>query len=181
MVRSCLLILSMWMATTAWAGKTEVSEEALRAAIETEVARNAWAEADRAYVLLIDAGIRLDAREHLLAGQAARAMGRVNDALTRFELSARLEQTPEAEEEIARITQEYGQVDLKIPGGWEGAVPLKARTPLVDPLLRLQLEEARKVLAAEGRYRGLLPLGGYRLGETAFEVTREEPVKVKLK
>ena len=174
---STLLVLALFSAP-AHAGE---SADQIRDRIEQSVARNACADADRAYLALLGTGARATYRDHLLAGQAARALGDVNAALARFERARRAEDTSEISEQIERIQDRYGQVKLKVPGKHSGGVALSPRSPVIDAELRAVIEHARRTLAQDGRYKGLLPVGGYRLGRTDLEVSNQVTTRATLR
>lgn len=157
------------------AARAETDEE-LRAELQERVARNNWAGADRAYVALADQS-KPTPTDHRLGGQAARAMGHVNDAADRLEKAAKTDE--EAAAILAEIERRFGEVKLKVTG--EGGVPLRAKAPLIDSEYRLVVEAAKKQLEASGSYNGLLPLGGFTLGDQEFTVTADKPAKATLK
>lgn len=172
-----MLVLTL-LSAPAHAGE---SADQIRDRIEQSVARNAWADADRAYTALLGTGARATYRDHLLAGQAARALGDVNAALARFERARRVDDTAEVVQQIERIQERYGQVKLKVPGKHSGGVALNPRAPVIDAELRSVIEHARRTLTQTGRYKGLLPVGGYRLGQTDLEVSNHATTRATLR
>jgi hypothetical protein len=178
-VHLALLVLALSLLLSGPALATEDADE-MRNHIEELVARNAWSGADRAYETLVDSGIRLTGYEHFLAGRAALALGKINRAVERFEQAQKSDQKDAATEMLAQINGQYGTAKLKLPASHKGGVPLRARDPQIDPVFRLVVEQAKKTLEADGSYSGLMPLGRYKLGQTAFEVTGDKPVKAKL-
>ena len=131
-------------------------------------------------MILKEQGIRLSARDHLLGGLAAQALGDVDSALNRFELAQKQQDDEEIQQHIQQIQEAYGLAKLKIPKAWSGGIPLRADNPIVDPTQRLVIENAKKRLSADGKFSGLLPRGRYLLGETEFEVTGDTTAKGKL-
>ncbi|NCG17788.1 MAG: hypothetical protein GWP91_02080 [Rhodobacterales bacterium] len=175
-----LLVLAMSTAPALADDTENVDVEDVRRQIEQRVARNAWSGADRAYLILKDQGVRLSARDHLLGGLAAQALGDIDSALTRFELTQKQQDDEEIQDRIQKILQAYGQAKLKVPRDWSGGIPLRALSPIVDPTRRLVIDNAKRKLTTDGRFSGLLPRGRYQLGEVAFEVTGDKLAKGKL-
>lgn len=177
MLRPTFALLLATLASPAFA---ETVDE-LRTEIEQRVAQNNWQAADRAYRSLVDQG-RASAQDHLLGGQAARALGLVNDALARLESAQKMDKdNAEATRHLGEIAERYGEVKLKTAGSWEGGVPLRTASPIIDAEFRQVVLQAKKQLEAEHSYAGLLPLGAFKLGDVEFEVVADEVTKASLK
>jgi len=164
------------MLSTGTAVAQESSED-LRKEIEVLVARNAWSGADRAYTTLIEDKVKLDPTDHFRGARAAMALGNINDTVERLE---RADGHEEARTLLAEILAAYGEVKLAVPGSHSGGVPLRPAGPMVDATHRAVLEAAKDALQETGKYKGLLPVGTYKLGATPFDVIVGSTTKAKL-
>lgn len=173
------LILSTLLAVL-FAGPSHAQEDEPdpRQQIEELVARNAWSAADRVYIALLDQGLRLDDADHFRGARAAMALGRINDAVARLEQARK---HPESQPLLDQIATGYGAVKLSVPGSHSGGVPFRSTDAMIDPLHRTVVQAAKEALESDGSYKGLLPLGNYKIGDTAFEVVIDGTAKAKLK
>lgn len=140
------------------------------------VARNSWDGADAAYVGLLETAGTATPDEHLLGAKASLALGNINDAAARLEGAD--DTDAEVIKELTRLRERYAAAKLKASGG-RNAASLVARDNPIDSAERRTVELAGKALQSEGKYRGLLPIGRYRLGETEFEVVAGQTAKAK--
>jgi len=176
-MRTLLVLFTLALSAPSWARE---SVDEIRTELVQSVNQNRWAQAERAFDQLSDANAKLTQADWIMGAQAARALGDMTSARERLVQSLKQEDNEAVREELAAIDAEWSSVSLKLPGRHEGAVPLRPRMPFVDPVQRLCLEAAKKLLQDTGQYQGLLPIGGYRFGEGEFEVLPSEHTKAKL-
>ena len=117
---------------------------------------------------------------HLRYLEEARAMGDMTAARERLVASLKITEDEAVQAELDAIDAAWSMVSLKLAKDHEGSVPLRPRMPFVDPVQRQALEVAKKALSTDGRFQGLLPVGGYRFGQGEFEVMPGEATKAKL-
>ena len=124
------------------------------------------------------ADVEVPATVHLTAAQAARASGDVGACLDRLLRAQRIERTDELDAWINEINENYGRVELL-------TVPPKSveLVPAVMPFApdqRQAVDLAIKLLAEEGVFVGMLPVGSYSLAGRTFSVTPGVGVQVEL-
>lgn len=139
--------------------------------------RNTWTGVDRNYRRLVELGVPLSPREHLAGGHAALAMG---DTLLGYYRLERASEPPEgadpAEAEAFRtatadaegIAGRFGKVAIYVGGD---AVPVLYRDGM--PFAQQDrdcITAAQRRISDQRTYRGLLPVGTYKIDAEAFEV-----------
>ena len=115
---------------------------------------------------------------HRLAADAAKARGDMAATLDRLERAVELETHEEDLLFMTALRENYGFVVLEI-------TPRRPVTLSVDempfpPDQRLQIKAAMVACDKEGYFRGMLPIGIYRLENKVFEVARGVTVQVEL-
>lgn len=171
------LLLSLALAQPAFAGATT---DELRTELVQSVSQNRWAQAERAFQSLSESKAKMTQADWVMGAQAARAMGDMTAARERLVASLKITEDEAVQAELDAIDAAWSMVSLKLAKDHEGAVPLRPRMPFVDPVQRQALEVAKKALSTDGRFQGLLPVGGYRFGQGEFEVMPGEATKAKL-
>jgi len=169
----------------AWgAERPEIRAEHVRIADEMArlSAENRWDGVDNHYHTLVGLrGAEPTYHDHWLGAQAASARGDVQATWDRLQQALSVEFTDDALSWWAELTAQYGEVSISVRRSYDGSRDLSvARMPL-DPEPRATISAAQGALAVTDSYRGLLPLGQYRLGETAFEVVGGPVVNVTLR
>jgi hypothetical protein len=147
---------------------TRVSEEMRKLA-----ARNAWTAVEAQYRRLVELeakGEILDPKEHILGGQAARALGDVTAARERFARAASTSALPDALGPIAEIDASYGRVVIGFDARWSGKRELVAAEMPFAPDQRAAVELAQRRIAAGQDFEGLLPLGTYSVSGNTVTV-----------
>jgi hypothetical protein len=130
--------------------------------------RNAWTGVERNYEALLALGIDLPFDDHAVGAQAARSLGKTLEVYERLQRARKIKETPEIVQEMEAIDSSYGRVDLK---GSERFLPQV--TPAVMPFApdqRKSIEWATQVMTNTGSFRGMLPLGDYKIVCQAFSV-----------
>ena len=181
------LIALLLLVNPALAGSRHQAEAIrLYEEIDRLAQKNAWSGVERNYrhllQLEVDWGIPVPLEQHLLAAEAARSMGDVNARWRRLSRAKiRSPVHPRVLEGMAEIFAYYGVVQLKVSKRWEGPVELVAKDMPFEPDRVNAIQAARKALAEERRFHGLLPLGRYMLGPVPFGIVGAEEFKVVLK
>lgn len=156
----------------------------LESEMESLSQRNAWAGVDRAYLEAIDVGIPLDNDIHWLGVQAALAAGRMLTAWYRIDRMTLDPAEPGAEptdydrarSEVGQIEQRYGLVAISVSEGRVAALT-RAEMPFAQRE-RDAIGYAREVVRVDRAYRGLLPVGDYRVDTATFSVTADRTWQV---
>jgi len=105
----------------------------------------------------------------MLAVEAARATGRIGDALERLERAIQAG-APTAARQRAELLGEFGRVQLELGARPAGDWTLEQVPAPFAPVARASIERADAALHERKRYTGFLPAGSYRIGERRFEV-----------
>lgn len=183
MLAPCLAI-ALFASAPARGGAVEEAE-AVRISIELRdaAAEGHWKAADDHYRKLVALrGVQPSFDDHVRGYEAARALGDANASYERLQAALALSTTPELTTELARLLVWYGPVDLEVKDRVQPRPSLVMVELPFDPTQRRVFEAAARAIETEGRYRGLLPLGQYELGDVAFEVVGEtEPVVVRVR
>jgi hypothetical protein len=180
-----LLTLGLLVAVpdVAFAGEVERAEHTrLSEEMRKFAQRNVWSGVETSYRKLLDLEARgesIDAKEHLLGAQSARALGDATSARARYVRAKEGGAGADADPAIAEIDANFGAVSIKIERGYTGPRALTIAEPPFLPDQRACLEYVTKVVAEGQSYTGLLPLGDYtvdgktfsaKVGETAAPV-----------
>jgi len=137
--------------------------------------RGHWSGADDVYRRLADLrGVELSLEDHLRGIEAAEALGAPSDVWNRVHAAMEIELSEAVIERYARLSALYGEVEIKVPKNFEGVATLTVAHLPLDPAQRQVIEAAQESLANDGSYRGLLPLGQYKVGEQPFDIVGSE-------
>ena len=115
---------------------------------------------------------------HRLAADASKAKGDMAAALDRLERATALEPREEDLQFMAALRENYGYVILETTP--RRPVILSVDQMPFPPDQRLQIKAAMVACDKEGYFRGMLPIGIYRLENKVFEVTRGLTIQVEL-
>lgn len=170
------LLLSIVIALTCTASAASRADEAERdrlgAEMEVLAGRQQWNGVEQQYqrlTELVPLGVVLDAELHMLGVEAARASGRIGDALERLERAIQAG-APTAARQRAELLGEFGRVQLELGARPSGDWTLEQVPAPFAPVARASIERADAALHERKRYTGFLPAGSYRIGERRFEV-----------
>jgi len=182
-VKALWLMMLLVLPTLAWGGEKQDAEYRRLTQEMTKLAgRNAWAGVDRAYAQIVAIrGVEIERDVHMLGAQAAQARGSILDTFERLKAAEALAADEESMMWMARIYATYGIVDLMVLPAYKHEIVLTAEDLGFDPAARNTVEAARKALDESRVYRGLLPLGRYRLGHEQFDIIGGPLVSVVLK
>ena len=173
-VSACLLFLGVLAAvpSVAYAGDVERAEHTrLSEEMRKFAQRNVWSGVETSYRKLVELEARgetIEAKEHLLGAQSARALGDVTAARERYLRARAGGAAADADPALAEIDANFGAVSIQQERGYAGARALVASEPPFLPDQRACLEYVTKVVAAGQSYTGLLPLGDYAVDGKAF-------------
>jgi hypothetical protein len=148
-------------------------QEARAVQLESEMsqlaARNAWAGVEKAYLERVSLGGELPPDVRQLGADSARALG---DPWTSYQrllpVIAAQPDNEVAHRQMAELRERYGRVTVRRVE----LTPIELSVAVVPflPDERSCVDFAIGVLHETGGFDGLLPLGGYRLGDHAFTV-----------
>ena len=160
----------MWWIVLSLGGLASAGDLAERDRLSSELmnlaAKSRWVGVERVYQDLVDLEVELATRAHVLAGQAAKALGDVSTARGRYAVAAVT--SSEAREVLDDLNSRYGQVDLKVRGA---RIPVLLRPVMPFPAdERVSIERARAVLLGQRRFEGWLPEGTYQIDGQTFDV-----------
>ena len=170
-------MIVFWFALLARAQDPGAEHERLGEELVKLAQRNTWGGVDRTYRALVALGVPLSPREHLLGAQAAQAEGQTLLALWRLQRigpQAESDDPLEADaidvaaSERVTILGRYGLASIYVGAG---GVPALFRDDM--PFAQ---QEQDAIAAARGRvgttraFRGLLPVGTYRVDAETFTV-----------
>jgi hypothetical protein len=171
-------------AVPAWAGEKDnelAQAELMRLTqdLSNLSKRQHWMGVERIYekILAID-GAEIHYEVHRLAADASRARGDMAATLDRIERAVALEAHEDDLRLMTSLQENFGRVILE-------TTPRRPATLSRDempfpPDQRLQIKTAMVACDKEGYFRGMLPLGLYRLDNEIFEVTYGSTIQVEL-
>jgi hypothetical protein len=141
--------------------------------------RQHWMGVERIYekILAIE-GAHIHYEVHRLAADASRARGDMAATLDRIERAVKLETHDEDLRLMTSLQENFGRVVLETTPR-RPAVLSRDEMPF-PPDQRLQIKTAMVACDKEGYFRGMLPLGLYRLDNQVFEVTNGTTIQVEL-
>ncbi len=171
-----VLALLLLQATPAMGQDVDLAEHVrLTEEMRRLARRNAWNGVEAAYRGLLELAARNgDAptfEEHYLGAQAARALGDVNATYSRLNAAVKCGSPSEVRSAIdwlANIDANYGTVSLL--SQLDSAPQIIPRKMPFAPDQRAAIQKASQLVAATGRYDGLLPAGVYEFGSESLLV-----------
>ena len=174
----CCMILPVW-ANPAPQDQAQAEMMRLTQDLSNLAKRQHWQGVERVYERILaipDAEPHYEV--HRLAADASKAKGDMAATLDRLERAMAIEPHEEDIQFMAALRENYGYVILE-------TTPRRPATLSIDqmpfpPDQRLQIKSAMVACDKEGYFRGMLPIGMYRLENKVFEVTRGVTVQVEL-
>lgn len=170
-------MLVLWSALVALAGEAEAEQYRLREELATLAEKNAWSGVERTYKALEAVGLPLSLEDMTLGALAARNEGNMLAALERLQRAVQLPPADadttayaEAKAAIADLEARYNYVHVVIHEAGKKFPNVERPEMPFSPEDRKAIEFAQARIALNRAFMGLLPAGGYRLGEQAFEV-----------
>lgn len=165
----------VWWMVVARAGDPapELDVSALHAQVVDLAGQNRWSGVEATYTTLVGAGAPIPPEVHLAGARAAQESGR---PLLAWQRAQRASEAPaRVREQLEALTTHlearFGLVHLFVPP--EQSATLVATQRPFAKLDRDAIDVAAQVVAEQGVFRGLLPVGAYELGGTSFEVRAE--------
>jgi hypothetical protein len=150
------------------------SAEKLRLSDEQKklAARNAWAGVERQYELLQETKCELSYDNFFLGAESARMLGKVYEQYERLKLALDVapakddngaDPKPGITDSLSAIEGAYARVEIR---GDPRRRPVLSRPEMpFAPDQRKAVEYAQVVMAETGSFKGMLPFGGYVVGE----------------
>ena len=141
--------------------------------------RQHWMGVERVYEkILAIKRAEIHYEVHRLAADAARARGDMAATLDRLERAVAVEVHDEDVRFMTSLRENYGFVVLETSP--RRPAVLSVDTMPFPPDQRLQIKTAMVACDKAGYFRGMLPIGLYRLDNQVFEVTRGMTIQVEL-
>jgi len=141
--------------------------------------RQLWMGVERVYekILAIE-NAYIHYEVHRLAADASRARGDMAATLDRIERAVSIEAHEEDVRLMTSLQENFGRVVLETTPR-RPAVLSRDEMPF-PPDQRLQIKTAMVACDKEGYFRGMLPLGLYRMDNEVFEVVHGMTVQIEL-
>lgn len=148
--------------------------------------RGTWLAVEKKYQKLLDLGKdTLQPEDHMLGAQAALNLGKIEstcvriqrtlDAIERLQDGEKYAQLKiDAENWLTQLRTTFVPVNISINRTYKGDTELKIGQLPFLPEENDALKRAQKMLAANGEYRGMLPLGEYTIGDVSFTLESEQ-------
>jgi hypothetical protein len=180
MMRATLLLLCLALGVpAARADETARAEHTrLQQEMRQLASRQAWKGVNNLYNAMLNLsaqGVMLTYEDHLLAAQAARGLGHIDDSRQRLERARVLQATPEVLNWLSEIDRSYAPVQLRCESSMVGEVELGVEELPFATDQRLAIEYAQGLVQKSGSYSGLLPVGRYTYGSEKLAVVAGEP------
>lgn len=162
---------------TALAGPSDAEVKRLDHEMTRLAQKGTWKGVDRKYAELeLLKKVEIPGRLHLLGAQAARHLGdmtaahdRATRALSADPLDTEL--VDEASRWLADFLVNYGEVAIELSVAFVGAPRLVALDGAAfDPKVQQAMTLVEERLQRDRKFRGFIPLGRYRVGDTGFDV-----------
>ncbi len=146
----------------------------LQESLQKLTEKGAWKGVDRTYGRLQPLG-GLSVLDHLLAAQAALALGHTHQAQIRLQRAMTVNPSAPVERDLLEvkrtldeINQGYGRVRITVEPGRKPK--LEAESLPFEARPRASIEHAASELASQRRFTGWIPVGRYVVDGTAFSV-----------
>lgn len=163
-----LVTASTFNAGSAWACD---SAEQLRLSDEIQglAQKNAWPGVERKYGDILKTKCDIASSIQLIAADSALNLGKTFERWERLAAANAVESTPEVAEAMAGIEAAYGRVHVR--GDPRRRAPLLRDTMPFAPDQRKSIEWAQTVVEGTGSFKGMLPVGEYKVADKTFTVT----------
>ncbi len=177
-----VLWVSLLLGGSAWAGSSDTKAEDVDPAVAAEVRRlddeierlvqkGVWKGVERKYRQALKTGVTLTPAMHRAGARASLLEGDATEARARLLESYELERDPEVLTWLTTFSRQYTTVRLKADPGAE----LQVERRHFDQERARVVDRAAKLLADDGVFEGLLPMGRYRVGAFWFTIGEDHP------
>lgn len=178
-MRSVALLLIALLSAPALAqaptADADAAERArLRESLQKLTDKGAWKGVDRTYGKLVPLE-GLTVHDHLIAAQAALALGHTHQAQIRLQRAMAVDPGApvqgdllEVKRTLDLINQGYGRVKITVEPGRKPK--LEAESMPFEARPRASIEHATSELASQRRFTGWIPVGRYTIDGTGFSV-----------
>mgnify|MGYP000654268241 CR=1 FL=1 len=169
-------MLGLWLALGPAHGGTPAEEaEADRLSEEVQklAQKGAWSGVERAYHVLVELPVDVDAPVHALAAEAALQGGNVGASLARWEAAHAADPQPEYVARFEQLRSSHAEVYLE----GRGASLVVAEATWV-PTAQAAVGFAAARIADDGAFHGWLPAGRYLFGGRFLDVKGDERVRL---
>ena len=138
------------------------------------VQRQAWSGVERYYQELIGLGVTIDAESYVQGAHAARGLGDMQACYDRLREAARTSSDRSIIDWLWAIDSNYGTVKLEAEVGSTLAVEVWP----IDTEQRKAVQRAITVVAEQGGFTGMLPVGDYTVNTHVLTVRAGSPVEL---
>jgi hypothetical protein len=172
------MVWVLWVGL-AWAGASDANVDAETTAevrrlgdeIERLVQKGAWKGVERKYMQAKKTGAELSAAMHRAGARSSLLRGDATEARLRLLDAYEQERDPEVLAWLTTFSRQYTTVQLRADPGAE----LQVERRHFDQERARVVDRAAELLAGEGAFEGLLPMGRYRVGAFWFTIGEDHP------
>lgn len=168
------MIITVMMASVVYAASVEEEQAEMVRIYEDMLKfekRGNWDAIERKYleILTYKKGEATHSM-HALAAQASNTTGDVGKTRIRLERALAAEEIPETKGWLDSITANFVAVEISVASSYEIPPELQIANMPFFPDQQQAITFASKKLAANGKFKGMLPLGEYTMGSTTFSL-----------
>lgn len=153
-------------------GSASACDEAERLRLSDELKslaqKNAWTGVERKYTELKRTKCELKYEQHAIGAESARNLGKTFEIWERLQAANAIDAQAEVTASIAAIEESYGKVEIR--GDARHRAPLLRDEMPFAPDQRKSIEYAMEFIGGTGSFKGMLPLGSYRIADKDFTV-----------
>lgn len=157
-----------------WAGGPDRAAEAeayrLSDEIDRLVKKGAWKGVERSYLRAVETGAELTAAVHVAGARSSMQIGDADQARSRLLLAYQADRDPDTLAWATTYSRQYTRVALRADPGAE----LQVERRHFDADRARVVDRAAEMLARDGHFEGLLPMGRYRVGPFWFTIREDD-------
>lgn len=167
------LFLAALLAASLAPGAARACDEAERLRLSDELSslaqKNAWAGVERKYLELKRTKCELKYDQHSIGAESAKNLGKTFEIWERLQAATAIEAEPVVTAAIQAIEENYGRVEIR--GDARHRAPLLRDEMPFAPDQRKSIEYAMSVMEGTGSFKGMLPVGTYKVADKEFAVS----------
>ena len=180
---SSLYLLSSFAVHAAATSEADAERVRLSEDMARMAKRGNWRAVDKKYRQI--AALRkvdIPFEDHMMGAQASFNLGDIASTRQRIVLALDVQENEEALQWLEGIDAAFVSIDISIDNSYDGDRELKMAELPFMPEEQDAYNRAKRILADKGQFAGMLPVGEYSIGETAFLIAAgEEPEPVRIR
>ena len=180
---SSLYLLSSFAVHAAATSEADAERVRLSEDMARMAKRGNWRAVDKKYRQI--AALRkvdIPFEDHMMGAQASFNLGDIASTRQRIVLALDVQENEEALQWLEGIDAAFVSIDISIDNSYDGDRELKMTELPFMPEEQDAYNRAKRMLADKGQFAGMLPVGEYSIGETAFLIAAgEEPGPVRIR